>query len=160
MTSALDAADRRLLNLLRLDARRTNSDLAKAAGLSPSTCLRRIRALEEAGVIRGYTALVAEPQDDRIIAITRITLERQSEEVMQKFEAAVRLHPEIEECFLMTGDADYVLRTSAASAAAYEQIHKEILSRLPGVSRINSSIALRNVLQASRTRRPGHRGPS
>ena len=123
-------------------------------------CLRRVRALEQSGVIQGYTALVAEPQDDRIVVITRITLERQSEELMQKFEAAVRLHPEIEECFLMTGDADYVLRTSAASAAGYEQIHKEILSRLPGVSRINSSIALRDVLRASRTKRssPARRG--
>lgn len=160
MNSGLDAADRRLLNLLRQDARRTNSDLAQAAGLTPSTCLRRVRALEQSGVIQGYTALVAEPQDDRIVVITRITLERQSEELMQKFEAAVRLHPEIEECFLMTGDADYVLRTSAASAAGYEQIHKEILSRLPGVSRINSSIALRDVLRASRTKRssPARRG--
>lgn len=147
MTTSLDALDRRLLNLLRLDARRPNSALAKELGLSASACLRRLRALERAGVVQGYTVIMSEQQGERVVAIVRITLERQTEEQMVRFEAAVRQHPEIEECYLMTGEADYVLRTSADSASAYEQIHKEILSRLPGVARINSSIALRNVLR-------------
>lgn len=147
MTVPLDELDRKLLRLLRLNGRRPNSELAAEVGLSASSCLRRLRALEHRGVIRGYTAIVAERQEERVVAFVRITLERQTEDYMQRFEAAVRRHPEIEDCFLMTGDSDYILRTSAESASAYEQIHKEVLSRLPGVARINSSIAMRDVLR-------------
>lgn len=154
MSITLDNVDRSLIRLLRLNGRRPNSELAAEVGLSPSACLRRIRMLEERGVIRGYTAIVAAPDDEeRMIAIVRLTLEKQSEEYMRRFEAAVREHPEIEECFLMTGDADYVLRVSGTTAAAYEAIHTDILSRLPGVARIHSSIAMRNVLQQRPARR-------
>lgn len=154
MTTSLDSVDRSLIRLLRLNGRRPNSELAQEVGLSASACLRRIRMLEERGVIRGYTALVAAPDEgDRIIAIVRLTLEKQTEEYLRRFEAAVREHPEIEECFLMTGDADYILRVSAASAGAYEAIHTDILSRLPGVARIHSSFAMRNVLQQRPVRR-------
>lgn len=159
MTTTLDEIDRKLLRLLRLNGRRPNSELATDVGLSPSSCLRRLRALEHQGVIRGYTAIIAERQEERVVAFVRITLERQSEDYMQRFEAAVRLHPEIEDCFLMTGDSDYILRTSADSTSAYEQIHKEVLSRLPGVARINSSIAMRDVLRdATRGRRLNRTG--
>ena len=148
MTTPLDSLDRSLIRLLRLNGRRPNSELAAEVGLSPSACLRRIRILEESGVIQGYTAVIAGPEEDGgIIAIVRLTLEKQTEEYFRRFEAAVREHPEIEECFLMTGDADYILRASATSAAAYEAIHTNILSRLPGVARIHSSFAMRNVLQ-------------
>lgn len=154
MTTSLDSVDRSLIRLLRLNGRRPNSELAEEVGLSASACLRRIRMLEERGVIRGYTAIVAAPDEgDRIIAIVRLTLEKQTEEYLRRFEAAVREHPEIEECFLMTGDADYILRVSGASAAAYEAIHTDILSRLPGVARIHSSFAMRNVLQQRPARR-------
>ncbi|WP_380877070.1 Lrp/AsnC family transcriptional regulator [Sphingomonas sp. DBB INV C78] len=146
MIVSLDAIDRNIIRLLRLNGRMPNSELAQQVGLSPSACLRRINNLEASGVIRGYTAIVAGAADEGIIAIVRITLERQTEAYLNRFEAAVRSHPEIQECFLMTGDADYILRASAPSAAAYEAIHKEILSRLPGVVRIHSSIAMRNVL--------------
>jgi len=159
MTTTLDEIDRKLLRLLRLNGRRANSELATDVGLSPSSCLRRLRALEHQGVIRGYTAIIAERQEERVVAFVRITLERQSEDYMQRFEAAVRQHPEIEDCFLMTGDSDYILRTSADSTSAYEQIHKEVLSRLPGVARINSSIAMRDVLRdATRGRRLNRTG--
>ncbi|OJU13501.1 MAG: transcriptional regulator, partial [Caulobacterales bacterium 68-7] len=105
---------------------------------------------EESGAIRGYAAIIAETaQDDGVVAIVRITLDKQTEEYLNRFEQAVRMHPEIEECYLMTGDADYILRTVAPSTAAYERIHKEILSRLPGVARINSSFAMRSVLRTS-----------
>jgi Transcriptional regulators len=147
MTTVLDTFDQKLLRLLRLNGRRPNSELAAEIGLSPSACLRRLRSLEDRGVIRGYTAVIADRQAEHVVAIVRLTLERQSEEYMRRFEAAVREHPEIEECFLMTGDSDYVLRTSAESTAAYEDIHYRILSRLPGVARINSSIAMRDVLR-------------
>lgn len=143
----IDAIDRNIIRLLRLDGRLSNSALAAAVGLSPSACLRRVRILEKSGVIRGYTAILAGPERHGVTAIVRITLERQTEEYLNRFETAVRRHPEIQECYLMTGDADYILRAVAPSAAAYEAIHKDILSRLPGVERIHSSIAMRSVLR-------------
>ncbi|MBS0411216.1 MAG: Lrp/AsnC ligand binding domain-containing protein [Proteobacteria bacterium] len=117
---------------------------ARRDGPQASTALE---ALEESGVIGGYTTILTEGEEDGFTAFVRITLERQSEDAMRRFELAVRRHPEIVECYLMTGDADYMLRTSAASAGGYEAIHTEILSRLPGVARIHSSIALRNALR-------------
>lgn len=154
MTIDLDPLDRKLLRLLRQNGRRPNIELAAEVGLSPSACLRRIRILEDRGVILGYTAVVADDEDAGFVAIVQVTLEKQTDECMRKFEAAVRTHPEIEECYLMTGNADYVLRTSAANAAAYEHIHTEILSRLPGVARLHSSIAMRNVLRSKPRGRP------
>jgi DNA-binding Lrp family transcriptional regulator len=82
----------------------------------------------------------------------QITLERQTEDYLNRFEAAVRKHPEIRECYLMTGGSDYFLRVGVETAADFERVHKEILSALPGVARIHSSFAIRNVLSA---RRPG-----
>lgn len=152
--AALDAIDRNILKLLRLDARRSNAQLAAEVGLSPSACLRRIRIMERAGVIRGYTAIVDAANTDATIAvIINITLERQTEDYLDRFEAAVRRHPEIRECYLMTGGSDYLLRVEVANAGAFERIHKEILSTLPGVLRIHSSFSIRNVLAV----RPGTR---
>lgn len=146
----LDSVDMELIRLLRLNARRPNSELAAEVGLSPSACLRRIRLLEDRGVIRGYTAVVdAATRPDALTVIVRLTLEGQTEDHLRRFETAVRRHPEIEECFLMTGDSDYVLKVSTPSAAAYEAIHTNILSRLPGVARIVSSFAMRDVLRAA-----------
>lgn len=100
---ALDTIDRSILRLLRIDARMSNAKLAMEVGLSPSACLRRIKLLEQAGVIRGYTALVDTVQSDSTIAvIINITLERQTEDYLDRFEAAVRKHPEVRECYLMT----------------------------------------------------------
>lgn len=141
----MDAIDRNIVRLLRLNGRMPNRELAAEVGLSPSACLRRVGNLEASGVIRGYTAIVAPTERDGLIVIIRITLERQTEAYLNRFEEAVRQYPEIEECFLMTGDPDYILRITAADAAAYEEIHKTILSRLPGVERIHSSIAVRSV---------------
>jgi DNA-binding Lrp family transcriptional regulator len=154
----VDAIDRNIIRLLRLDGRMSNSALAAAVGLSPSACLRRVNLLEQTGVIRGYTAIIAGPEEDGVVAVVRITLERQTEEYLNRFETAVRRHPEIQECFLMTGDSDYILRAKASSTADYERIHKEILTRLPGVVRIHSSIAMRSVLRPgprSKARSPG-----
>jgi len=143
--SALDAIDRNLVRLLRLNARMSNAALAAEVGLSPSACLRRIKLLEENGVIRGYTALVDNDQNG-IAVLINITLERQTEDYLNRFEAAVRKYPEIRECFLMTGGSDYFLRVEVANAGEFERIHKEILSALPGVLRIHSSFSIRNVL--------------
>ncbi|MFC3073217.1 Lrp/AsnC family transcriptional regulator [Shinella pollutisoli] len=155
--TALDAIDRNILRLLRLDARMSNAGLAAEVGLSPSACLRRIRLMEQAGVIRGYTALVDAGHAEATIAvIINITLERQTEDHLDRFEAAVRRHPEIRECFLMTGGSDYLLRVEVANAGEFERIHKEILAKLPGVLRIHSSFSIRDVLATRVARR--HRG--
>jgi DNA-binding Lrp family transcriptional regulator len=148
-----DRIDREILRLLRLDGRMTNAKLAETVGLSPSACLRRVAILEDAGIIRGYTAIVDTGRAEATIAvIINITLERQTEEYLDRFEAAVRKHPEIRECFLMTGGADYLLRVDVVNAGDFERIHKEILSAMPGVLRIHSSFSIRNVL-ATRPRR-------
>jgi DNA-binding Lrp family transcriptional regulator len=142
-----DMIDRKIIGHLRTNGRMPNNELADKVGLSASACLRRVRLLEQGGVIRGYAAIVSDAAVNQgVVAIVRITLDKQTEEYLNRFEFAVRMHPEIEECYLMTGDADYILRATADSTAAYERIHKEILSKLPGVARINSSFAMRRVL--------------
>lgn len=142
---ALDAADRRILSRLRLDARITNSALAAEVGLSPSACLRRVKLLEASGVIRGYTAIVSGGgPDEGTIAIVQIELDRQTEEYLARFEAALRRYPEIEEWYLMTGNGDYLLRVRIAGIDDYGAFHRDVLSRLPGVSRITSSFAMRS----------------
>lgn len=146
----LDEADQRILKVLRVNGRITNADLAALVGLSPSACLRRVRVLEDRGVIRGYAALLAEDQAEGVVAFVQITLEKQTDEYMRRFEAAVRDHPEIRDCYLMAGTADYMVRAVAPSVAGYEVIHKDLLSRLPGVARIQSNLAIRNVLAARR----------
>ncbi|HEX8049489.1 Lrp/AsnC family transcriptional regulator [Rhizobium sp.] len=153
--SGIDAIDRNIIRLLRLNARMSNAKLATEVGLSPSACLRRINLLEKGGVIRGYTALIDSVSGESAIAvIINITLERQTEDHLNRFEAAVRKHPEIQECFLMTGGSHYLLKVEVAGAGEFERIHKEILSTLPGVLRIHSSFSIRNVLA---TRAKGRR---
>ncbi|HZU64431.1 MAG TPA: Lrp/AsnC family transcriptional regulator [Novosphingobium sp.] len=149
----LDKADREILRILQVDGRISNQDLAQKVGLSPSACLRRVRLLEGRGIIRGYAAQVAASEEtEATVVIVRITLEKQTEEYLRRFEHALRQYPEIKECYLMTGDADYTMRVATGSAADYEHIHTHILSRLPGVARIHSSVAMRNVLGAGRRR--------
>ncbi|HET8727797.1 MAG TPA: Lrp/AsnC family transcriptional regulator [Alphaproteobacteria bacterium] len=147
----LDAIDKRMLQLLRQDGRMSNVKLAEAVGLSPSACLRRLHILEESGTIRGYTAIISAPEpEDVAMVIVQISLDRQTEDFMKRFEAAVRKIPEVRECYLMTGAADYHLRVKASSIADYERIHTEVLSRLPGVARIQSSFTIRNVIAQPR----------
>ncbi|MDA5194135.1 Lrp/AsnC family transcriptional regulator [Govanella unica] len=149
----LDAADRKIIRVLQTDGRISNSSLAAEVGLSPSACLRRLRLLEQSGVIRGYTAIIDEQiREDMAVVIVQITLERQTEAYFRKFENAIRKYPEIRECYLMTGGSDYLLRVEAASTTDYERIHTELLSNLPGVARIHSSFALRNVTRSLRSR--------
>jgi DNA-binding Lrp family transcriptional regulator len=153
MSESLDAVDRSIIRLLRLNARRPNSEIAAEVGLSPSACHRRIRMLEDAGVIRGYTIVTApiEHEGRAVDVLVQVTLDRQTEDYLARFEHAVRQCPEIRECFLMTGGVDYWLRVQTESVAAYEAIHSEILSRMPGVTRINSSIAKRDALRPKRS---------
>jgi DNA-binding Lrp family transcriptional regulator len=147
---ALDETDLAMLRHLRLDARMSNAALAEAVGLSPSACLRRLRLLERRGVIRGYTVVLGEREDPSpapVVVFVQITLERQTDEHLRRFEDAVRRVPEVRECHLMTGAADYLLRVEARDPADYERIHKELLSRLPGVARLQSSFAIRSVIR-------------
>lgn len=150
-----DAVDQAILRVLRLDGRRSNAEIAQAVGLSASACLRRIRMMEDRGVIRGYTVLTG-PEDEEetgVDIVVQVTLDRQTQDYLARFEQAVRQCPEVRECFLMTGDVDYWLRLRTESVAAYEAIHGEVLSRLPGVTRINSSFAMRDALRPRRGRR-------
>ncbi|MDF2116278.1 Lrp/AsnC family transcriptional regulator [Roseiarcaceae bacterium H3SJ34-1] len=147
--AALDALDESIIRLLRLDARMTNARLAAEVGLSQSACLRRLRLLESSGVIRGYTVLLDEPTDSRTtVVIVQVTLERQTDEFLRRFEAAVRRCPEVCQCDLMSGLSDYVLRVETRNASDYERIHTEVLSQLPGVARIQSNFAIRTVVKS------------
>lgn len=144
----LDAVDRELLRLLRLDGRASYAALGAAVGLSASAVLRRVHTLERAGIIRGYAAITAEEETERpLTVIVEITLEHQTDEYLARFEAAVRKSPSIKECYLMSGELDYVLRVEARDAADYERLHREELSRLPGVSRIRSNVAIRAIVR-------------
>ena len=142
----LDRFDRAILQALQLDGRITNSTLAERVNLSESACLRRMRALEESGIIEGYTARINQQRAGCPVNVfVNITLDRQDEVDLRKFEEAVRKIPEVMECYLMTGDYDYTLRVVVADTADYERIHSKNLARLPGVARIHSSFALRTV---------------
>jgi DNA-binding Lrp family transcriptional regulator len=145
-----DHIDRDILRILRDDGRISNSDLAVKVGLSPSACLRRVRLLERSGIIRGYTALVdVIPEEEGLVVLTQITLERQTEDFLSRFEAAARRCPEVQDCYLMTGSADYLLKLKVKDTPDYERLHKDVLSRLPGVARLQSSFAIRTVVSSN-----------
>ncbi len=142
----LDAIDRRILENLQDDARIRNVDLAGKVGLSPSPCLRRVGNLEQTGVIRGYATLVdAEAVGLPVSIFVSVTLEKQVERALRVFEKHIRARPEVMECYLMTGDADYLLRVVTSDLAAYEKFLIEHLTRIPGVASIKSSFALKQV---------------
>lgn len=144
----LDALDRKILRLLRKDGRMSNARLAAEVGLSPSACLRRLHSLEQSGVIRGYTAIVETGEEERqVIVILQVTLERQTDGYLRRFDDAVRRCPEVQECFQLSGTADYLLRVVAQDAADYGRLYQDSLSRLPGVVRIQSSIAIRSIVR-------------
>ena len=143
---SLDAIDRQILENLQNDARMRNVELAEKVGLSPSPCLRRVGNLEETGVIRGYATLVnAEAVGLPVSVFVSVTLEKQIEKTLGKFEKEIRARPEVMECYLMTGDADYLLRVVTADLGAYERFLIEHLTRIPGVASIKSSFALKQV---------------
>jgi DNA-binding Lrp family transcriptional regulator len=141
-----DRINRAILHELQLDGRLSNSALAERINLSESACLRRVRALEESGFLRGYVALVDQSSagyPDNVFV--RITLHSQQQDDLANFEAQAKQLPEVMECYLMSGDADYLLRVIVADARDYERVHSQYLTRLPGVARVHSSFALRTV---------------
>lgn len=142
----MDRFDRRILELLQNDGRISNVELAAAVSLSESACLRRVRALEEQGYIEGYVAVLNRKQLGRNGTVfVHIALRREEQSELAAFEDAVAAIPEVMECYLMTGEFDYLLRLVVADMADFERLHNEALTRLPGVARINSSVAIRTV---------------
>ena len=142
-----DKIDRAILSALQDNARISNVELAERVGLSQSACLRRVQLLEKQGVIEGYQAVISNRAiGQTITAIIQITLNGQSGEHLRKFEEAVARCPFIVACFLMSGQSDYVIRVNARDMEHFEQIHKNWLSTLPGVSRMLSSFAMRVVV--------------
>lgn len=146
----LDKIDQKILNVLQKDGRISNADLAENVGLSASACLRRVRTLETEGIIEKYVALLNPRKLGKSMNVfVEISLGSQSEEALSTFEKAVARSDEIIECHLMGGDADYILRVMADDPVDYERIHRDHLTRLPGVVRMRSSFAIRSTKQGS-----------
>lgn len=146
----LDATDKRLLENLQRQGRITNAELAERAGLSASACHRRVQRLEEEGFISGYVALVDPRRIGRPTTVfVEITLAAQADEVLDAFEAAVRRVPDVLECHLMAGTADYLLKVVARDTEDFARIHRRHLATLPGVAKMQSSFSLRNVRQTT-----------
>lgn len=146
MPKSLDAIDRKILNQLQQDGRISLADLAAKVGLSPSPCLRRIRMLEQAGVIARYAAVLDQVAVGLPVSVfVSIKLERQREQALERFSKTIARWPEVLECYLMTGPRDYWLRVVVPDLAAYERFLKEKLTRLEGIASIESSFALEQV---------------
>jgi Lrp/AsnC family transcriptional regulator, leucine-responsive regulatory protein len=142
----LDAIDRRILEHLQRDGRMSLSDLAAKVSLSPSPCLRRIRLLEDAGVISRYVAVLNQIAVGLPVSVfVSIKLERQREQALDHFSKTIARWPEVLECYLMTGARDYWLRVVVPDLAAYERFLKQKLTKLDGVASIESSFALEQV---------------
>jgi DNA-binding Lrp family transcriptional regulator len=143
---SLDALDKVILAALLSDARQSQVQLAERVPLSPTAIARRIRALEEAGVIEGYQARInRKALGLTMTAIVHISLKSQSEELLAAFEKAAAAAPSVVSCSMMSGEDDYIITVLARDLADFERIHKEQLSRLPGVARLHSSFVLREV---------------
>lgn len=142
----LDRLDRAILHELQQDGRLSNVALAGRVNLSESACLRRVKILEENKVIERYATLLNQAAvglPDSVFV--EISMTREQQEDLDAFEQAVRQLPEVLECYLMSGEYDYLLRVVVANTADYERIHREYLTRLPGVARLRSSFALRTI---------------
>ncbi len=145
----LDRYDHRILEELQRDGRISNQDLADRIGLSPSPCLRRVRALEEAGIIRGYAALLdAKALGLNLMAILSISMDKHTPERFEHFDAAVAAIPEVLECLLLTGrDADYQLKIVVRDMDHYQDLLLNRITRIEGVSGVHSSFVLRRVVE-------------
>lgn len=150
MEIQLDDTDLRILRVLQKQGRITHAELAEAVHLSPSSCHRRVQRLEETGVIRDYVALLNARAVGRLTTVfVEISLSAQADEVLDAFEQAVARVPDILECHLMTGSADYLLKVVARDSEDFARIHRQYLARLPGVARMQSSFALKTVFKTT-----------
>jgi DNA-binding Lrp family transcriptional regulator len=146
----LDRVDHLILTALQREGRLSNRELAEHVHLSESACLRRVRGLEESGVIDGYAARVHQGKVGLPGNVfVSITLNRQEQADLAAFEEAVRGVPEVMECYLMTGQQDYLLRVVVSDPGDFERLHSQHLTRLPGVARVQSSFALRTVCKGN-----------
>ncbi|HJP03934.1 MAG: AsnC family transcriptional regulator [Chromatiales bacterium] len=142
----LDRYDHAILHALQNDGRISNSELAKSINLSESATLRRVRALEKGGLVEGYVGVLNQASAGLPGNVfVSITLQRQEQADLQAFEKAVREVPSVMECYLMTGEYDYLLRVVVADTMDFEHIHSRVLTGLPNVARVHSSFALRTV---------------
>jgi Lrp/AsnC family leucine-responsive transcriptional regulator len=148
----MDETDRRILNVLHDHGRIANADLAALVGLSPSPCLRRVRRLEDAGVIHGYRAVIDPAAFGRgVRVIVGVRLARHALNDVQEFEHAVVELPEVVETHHVTGNFDYLLHVEVADLTAYEEFHAKRLAGLPGVSAVNSYVVMKTMQSAPRT---------
>jgi DNA-binding Lrp family transcriptional regulator len=142
----IDSFDRKILTELQRSGKLTNVELASRVGLSPSPCLARVKALEAAGIVKDYVALLdSEKLGGTVSVFIHVTLERQSEQVLDVFQNTVSQLPEVMECYLMSGDADYLLRVVVRDTVALKDFILDKLTRTPGVANIRSSFALKQV---------------
>jgi len=144
--NSLNKLDRSILQEMQKDGKISNVELAERVHLSPSACLRRVKLLEQEGIIQSYKMLV----NQEALGLTgnvfvEITLSSQKQEMLDEFEEKIRKVPEVMECYLITGDYDYLLRVVVADTADFERIHHQHLSHLPGVTRIKTLFTLRTV---------------
>ena len=146
----LDSIDRRILTALQRKGRMSNADLSEAVNLSPSACHRRVQRLEKDGFIRDYVALLDPKKMKRqAVVFVEITLQGQTEEILDAFEREVARIPDVLECHLMAGTADYLLKVVAEDTEDFARIHRRALARLPGVAQMHSSFALKTVRQTT-----------
>ena len=144
--SEIDDIDRKIIAALQADGKVTVNELAEKVGLSASPCARRVRMLEQAGVIKGYAAIIDQKKVGLpISAFASIELERQREDALERFSKAVARWPEVVDCYLMTGQRDYLLRIVVRDLEAYEHFLNDKLTRLDGVASIETSFALKQV---------------
>lgn len=147
---SLDTTDRKILAALQRNGRMSNAELSDQVNLSPSACHRRVQRLEVDGYIRNYVALLdARKMNVPTTVFVEITLQGQAEELLDAFEKAVARIPDVLECHLMAGTADYILKVVAEDTEDFARIHRQYLSRLPGVAQMQSSFALRTVFKTT-----------
>jgi DNA-binding Lrp family transcriptional regulator len=150
MTMKLDDIDRRILRALQRNGRTPNNELAQAVGLSPSPCLRRVRLLEEAGVIDRYVAVLNPARIGKgLTFFTRIWLNAQDEDTIEHFAAEVAKLPQVMECYLMLGDCDAMVRVVAADIDDYRRFQSEHLSRIRGVQNVKTDVPSQTIKQTS-----------
>lgn len=144
----IDRFDRQILEVLQQDGRISNQDLADRIGLSPSPCLRRVRALEEAGVVTGYRALLnAKALGYTLMALVYIAMDKHTPERFEHFEQEIAAIPEVLECLLITGqDADYQIKLIVKDMVAFQELLLNRINRIPGVNGVHSSFVLRRVV--------------
>jgi DNA-binding Lrp family transcriptional regulator len=146
-----DAIDRSILIRLQDNGRMSATEIAESVGLSPSACHRRIKALEQSGIIRGYVAVLDPERINRSLDVfVEISLSGQSVQNLSEFEDAVQGCPEVMSCHLMAGDADYLMHLAVADPKDFERIHAQHLSTLPHVARLRSNFAIRTVFETTR----------